>query len=121
MQSQATGLNDISQSMGELDTLTQQNAAMAEESSAAFVDLKSDLADLQSGASNFKIASSSVSRPVRASASPMPTPQKDASFKEPTKRPVAPPRTNAQHIPASTHQQLQPAVVDTDLETWEEF
>lgn len=53
-QSQAQGVSEISIAMNDLDNLTQQNAAMVEETTAAAVELKSDVSDLRRGASVFK-------------------------------------------------------------------
>ncbi|MEM6409708.1 MAG: methyl-accepting chemotaxis protein [Pseudomonadota bacterium] len=57
LQNQAQGLQNIGYTIGHLDSLTQQNAAMAEETSAASIDLKGDVAELQVSASNFKVIS----------------------------------------------------------------
>lgn len=56
-QTQAQSISEISRAMNELDDLTQQNAAMVEETTAAAIELKSDVSDLQHGASIFKTRS----------------------------------------------------------------
>lgn len=55
-QTQAVGISEINSAMAALDDLTQQNAAMVEETTAASVELKSDVGDLQKGAAVFKVA-----------------------------------------------------------------
>ncbi|MCH2165304.1 MAG: methyl-accepting chemotaxis protein [Marinovum sp.] len=54
--SQAININEINSAMASLDNLTQQNAAMAEETSAASVQLKSDAAELEDTTSSLKFA-----------------------------------------------------------------
>jgi methyl-accepting chemotaxis protein len=52
-QAQAQGIREINAAMHELDSLTQQNAAMVEETTAASVELRSDVMEMRSSASVF--------------------------------------------------------------------
>jgi methyl-accepting chemotaxis protein len=54
-QGQATSVQQISVAMDELEGLTQQNAAMVEETTAATMELRSDVATMRSSASVFKL------------------------------------------------------------------
>ena len=54
-QQQAQSISEISTAMSDLDDLTQQNAAMVEETTASAMELKSDVSTLRSGASLFKV------------------------------------------------------------------
>ena len=53
-QAQAQGIAEINIAITDLDNLTQQNAAMVEETTAAAEELKSDVSELRSGAFVFK-------------------------------------------------------------------
>jgi len=54
-QEQAIGIGEINNSMGELDSLTQHNAAMAEETTAASDELNADAQELQRECATFQI------------------------------------------------------------------
>ncbi|MEL6682429.1 MAG: HAMP domain-containing methyl-accepting chemotaxis protein [Pseudomonadota bacterium] len=54
-QGQATGIKEINIAMSELDNLTQQNAAMVEETTAATVDLRNEVGSMQANASILRI------------------------------------------------------------------
>jgi methyl-accepting chemotaxis protein len=56
---QSTGLNEINSGMSQLDQVTQQNAAMVEQSTAASLLLKTDAGKLTDFMSNFDIAGQS--------------------------------------------------------------
>jgi methyl-accepting chemotaxis protein len=56
-QAQATGISEIDSAMVALDNLTQQNAAMVEETTAASEELKADVSELTSGAAAFRLSS----------------------------------------------------------------
>ena len=51
---QATGLKDINASVGQLDTVTQQNAAMAEETTAAAQDMMRAFGELTMAVARLK-------------------------------------------------------------------
>ncbi|MDM9621931.1 chemotaxis protein [Rhizobium sp. AC44/96] len=55
-QEQATGISEINVAVGNMDTITQQNAAMVEESSAATVRLSEEASRLSSLVAGFKLA-----------------------------------------------------------------
>ena len=54
-QEQAIGLNQVNTAVNQMDQVTQQNAAMVEEASAASANLKSDASELASRVSRFQI------------------------------------------------------------------
>ncbi|MDR3507677.1 MAG: methyl-accepting chemotaxis protein [Caulobacteraceae bacterium] len=106
---QATGLNEVNLAVNQMDQVTQQNAAMVEETTAAASNLKSEAGDLAHLVSRFRIGAEGrggMSRPqaapTRASA-PAPAPRQ------------APP---ARRMVASGGGRAAVAVATND---WEEF
>lgn len=72
--SQANSLVQVNSAVGEMDRMTQQNAAMVEESTAAARSLASEAGDLTSLVARFQTSSSAVVRKL-----PAPAPKKQAS------------------------------------------
>ncbi len=64
---QTTGIQQVNQAIGEMDDVTQQNAALVEQAAAAAESLEDQARNLSITVGNFKIAggSSSVSSPVK--------------------------------------------------------
>jgi methyl-accepting chemotaxis protein len=108
---QAVGLNEINAAVNRMDQVTQQNAAMAEESTAATHALKSDAVELGRLMGEFRTgADDAPARPASSSGSRRPQIATTAS------RPsVSPPRRMADKLRASFGG-AAPAVKD-----WEEF
>jgi methyl-accepting chemotaxis protein len=68
-QDQSSGIDQINQAMGQMDQVTQQNAALVEEAAAAAQSLEQQAKDVVHAVSIFKIGAS-VSSPVAALPSP---------------------------------------------------
>ena len=104
---QTTGLDQVTQALGEMDKVTQQNAASAEESSAAASELSTQSEELTSLVSAFNLGGGRSDRPhaaalPRASARPGPAMRAPAADKRPalTKTNGLPPVAAAErHFP----------------------
>ncbi|MEM6939543.1 MAG: methyl-accepting chemotaxis protein [Pseudomonadota bacterium] len=104
---QASGLAEINTAVNELDHVTQQNAAMFEETTAASHALNAEAGALTTAVSRFKIPG--IEKPAAAS-----------SAAKPASPPAAPPATAAQ--PVATHGNAALAVeIDPEGDGWEEF
>jgi methyl-accepting chemotaxis protein len=68
---QATAVVSVNQSIGEMDKATQQNAAMAEESTAASHNLSDEAKHLAALIAEFEVARPANDRPARAAAAPV--------------------------------------------------
>jgi methyl-accepting chemotaxis protein len=64
-QEQATGLQQVNTAVNEMDKVTQQNAAMAEEATAASRSLSQESAELSSLVALFKVGDTGAAEPVR--------------------------------------------------------
>ena len=85
-QEQATGLNQVNQAVNQMDQVTQQNAAMVEQTTAATHSLKGQTLELVKQVSAFSI---STAINGVASASPSPTAPPRRAPAHPAGRPVA--------------------------------
>ncbi len=113
-QEQATGLNEVNTAVNQMDQVTQQNAAMVEEATAASHGLASEASELNRLVSQFKIGQS-----AEASMFQLP-PAKTAPAKTAI-RPRAPvsPRTNK--IVSISQKSVGSRSVTTAAENWDEF
>ena len=110
-QEQATGLAEVNSAVSQMDQVTQQNAAMVEESTAASHSLAAEADELARLVNQFKIGDVPASAPA-AHARPAPAKPKAA---RPAPKPAAPaPRAS---MPAPAPMQPQPAGADD----WDEF
>ncbi len=78
---QATGLDEINKAMGEMDEMTQQNAALVEQAAAASESLSSQAENLEALISFFDTGMQQAARPsapVRRTSAPAPAPVKKA-------------------------------------------
>ena len=91
---QSTGIGQVNQSITELDQMTQQNAALVEESAAAAESLKDQAGRLTQAVSAFKLGSHHAAKPSVAAA-PV-----NAHVEASTV--IAKAQTTARHTPAST-------------------
>ncbi|MFB2608321.1 methyl-accepting chemotaxis protein, partial [Rhizobium phaseoli] len=106
---QAVGLKEINQAMNQMDQVTQQNAAMVEEATAASVALNDEAQTLKALATRFRVSGSGNAAQLNAVAQQMRAPAASA----------ASPRTTtptARRPAASSHGS---AAVAQD--SWEEF
>jgi len=69
---QATGIEQVNGAVGQLDQVTQQNAALVEESAAAAESLRAQAERLVAAVSVFKLADGPAEAPAGASARPRP-------------------------------------------------
>lgn len=102
-QEQSDGIEQVSQAVGQMDQVTQQNAALVQQASAAAASLEEQANRLEQAVAVFKLLGSMQSASHQA-------------------LPAASPATNA--IPASRTGQQQasrPAAKRSDHEEWEEF
>jgi methyl-accepting chemotaxis protein len=123
---QATGLDEINRAVGEMDDMTQQNAALVEEAAAASEALGEQARNLEGLIAFFDLGSAAISRaPVAATKpastvlrKPLPAARKPAV--KTASRPLA--RTLAKPLPKAVP---KPAVsrkpVDEDDKNWAEF
>ncbi|OCJ17481.1 chemotaxis protein [Rhizobium sp. AC44/96] len=81
---QAIGLKEVNQAMNQMDQVTQQNAAMVEETTAASVALNDEAQTLQQLVTRFRVGGSSNAAALRSTAQQMRAPA------APAYRPVAP-------------------------------
>ncbi|MBY4608285.1 methyl-accepting chemotaxis protein [Rhizobium sp. 9T] len=96
---QAVGLKEINQAMNQMDQVTQQNAAMVEEATAASVALNDEAQTLKALATRFRVSGSgnaaqltAVAQQMRAPAAPAASPRAAAPA---ARRPAAPSRGSA--------------------------
>jgi methyl-accepting chemotaxis protein len=75
---QATGLSEVNTAVNLMDQVTQQNAAMVEQSTAAAAGLRSEAASLDELLSHFEFASQDDSAPGATSATSRTKPVKPA-------------------------------------------
>jgi methyl-accepting chemotaxis protein len=101
-QEQATGLHEVNTAVNQMDQVTQQNAAMVEETTAATHSLKGQTAELVGLISAFRVASQRASAPSR----PAPSPAAPLSRPGAVARPAA---------------RAGGAAVAVKTDTWEEF
>jgi methyl-accepting chemotaxis protein len=65
-QEQATGLNEVNSAVNQMDQVTQQNAAMVEQSTAAAANLRSEATGLADLVARFRTGAAAAGRPVAA-------------------------------------------------------
>jgi methyl-accepting chemotaxis protein len=104
---QAASISKVNVTMGELDRMTQQNAAMVEESAAASRNLSGQAANLANLVARFRGTGMSAS----AAAFAVPPPPRHAP-------PAPPPRAMAAAVPAPVHGNL---AIELDEDNWSEF
>ena len=68
-QEQAVGLNEVNDAVNRMDQVTQQNAAMVEEATAASHALRSEASELSRLVGEFRIEGGASGRPAQAGAS----------------------------------------------------
>ncbi|HQN49612.1 MAG TPA: methyl-accepting chemotaxis protein, partial [Phenylobacterium sp.] len=79
-QEQATGLNEVNSAVNKMDQVTQQNAAMVEESTAATHALKGEAGELSRLVGEFRTGDHQpISRPARSSPRPATSASRPAS------------------------------------------
>jgi methyl-accepting chemotaxis protein len=76
---QATGLAEVNQAVNQMDQVTQQNAAMVEQSTAASHALSTEAAELERLISRFKVGAVVHEMPARVQRRPAATAQRPAA------------------------------------------
>lgn len=110
---QAVGLKEVNAAMNQMDQVTQHNAAMVEETTAASITLKDEAERLTALAARFEVSGgATASQALRKTAAAMRTGTAAAAPAHPAPRPAAPVRAAAPRAAAATA-----AAVDS----WEEF
>ncbi len=94
-QEQASGLAEVNTAMNHMDQMTQQNAAMVEESTAASHALAQETAGLSELVSRFRIGETTATR-----AAPAPAPAPRPAARTPAPAPARAPAPAAQPVPA---------------------
>jgi methyl-accepting chemotaxis protein len=113
---QAIGLKEVSQAMNQMDQVTQQNAAMVEETTAASVTLNEEAQTLQQLVTRFRVSGSHQATSLRTTAQQMRAPAAAAGYRQP----AAPSyRQAAAPTPRRAAQSHGSAAVAQD--SWEEF
>jgi len=102
---QAIGLKEINQAMNQMDQVTQQNAAMVEEATAASVTLNDEAQTLKALVLRFRVSGQANSAALRATAEHMRAPVAAPAYRAP-----APRRAAVSHGSAAVAQ-----------DNWEEF
>jgi len=111
---QASALNEVNSAVNLMDQVTQQNAAMVEESTAASHELASEADELGRLVGRFKIAAAAEpARPTLAARSTRPAPRP----RTPSRPPATAPSLRPMRGSAATARKLEPS----DDEGWEEF
>ena len=105
---QSAGIGQVNNAVSQLDAMTQQNAALVEESAAAAESLKSQAARLSEAVSLFRLSKGEADEPGRAAAAtaappPITRPSPGRSAPKPPARPAqaAPVATAARPAPAA--------------------
>ena len=111
---QAIGLKEVSQAMNQMDQVTQQNAAMVEETTAASVTLNEEAQTLQQLVMRFRVSGAGQSASLRSTAQQMRAPA--ATYRQPSAPSY---RQAAAPAPRRAAQSHGSAAVAQD--SWEEF
>jgi methyl-accepting chemotaxis protein len=111
-QEQATGLTEVNTAINQMDQVTQRNAAMVEETTAASNTLASEAQQLAQLVARFKIGGAPAAPPPRRSApSPAPAP----------KKPAATGQNTVSELAASTKRAAGGGGVAESSQDWSEF
>lgn len=111
---QANSLQQINVAVGEMDKMTQQNAAMVEESTAAARSLSSEAVQLSGLVAHFNLAGQASGAPARAAVAP----PARAKFKVPTPSPSRRPAAALAGKPSPALALVSQGGTDDD---WSEF
>ena len=115
-QEQATGLQQVNITVNQMDHVTQQNAAMVEESTAATHSLKRDTAGLVGLMARFTL--DKEARPAPPSLARQPLAPADPAIHEPARNPVAEARAR---LAAFARPAIGNAALAPVEDGWEEF
>ena len=118
---QELGIEQINTAVAEMDTVTQQNAALVEEAAAASQAMQEQAVKLAEMVSVFQVAGSPVAGSPARAAAPRPAPAKAAARPAPAARPaIAKPAVNSPSLKlADKSARTKPAAGNEG--DWEEF
>jgi methyl-accepting chemotaxis protein len=105
---QATGLHEINVAVNQMDQVTQQNAAMVEQATAASTSLRQETAELSSQVAFFQVSGA----PARRAAAPA------RSAPRPAAPPPSAPRVEQRVIKVANGRDIP---ISSDADGWEEF
>jgi methyl-accepting chemotaxis protein-1 (serine sensor receptor) len=117
---QSSGIEQINQAVAEMDTVTQQNAALVEQAAAAAESLQDQARALEQAVSVFRLDGAAVSRQAASRPAARPAPRAVPAAKRPAAPAIARSASAPASAPASAARRLAaaPAAADGD---WEEF
>ena len=115
---QTAGIEQVNMAITNMDEMTQQNAALAEETSAASAAMSDNAADMQRAMAFFNTSGSYTARPPRAAA-PASTIERAASTS--TIERAAPASPDAKPAGKPVKMTPAPSSYDNNDEEWEEF
>jgi methyl-accepting chemotaxis protein len=118
---QSAGISQINDAVTEMDTLTQQNAALVEEAAAAAGSLQEQAERLNDSVSVFRIDSSDPKGLSVGAELPAAKPAARAAVKSPAKKPLTTVRSLPKSQPASRPSSKAQAPKSSDDGDWEEF
>ncbi len=125
---QATNLEQVNVAVGSIDRMTQQNAAMVEQATAATRSLSSEAQRLGDLVAQFRVsgsgAAASYAAPAQAYAPPPPAPRPPAPRKAPAPAPAPRKAISAPPPPVTGNLALKPApqpAASLDEDDWSEF
>ncbi|QGZ58295.1 methyl-accepting chemotaxis protein [Paraburkholderia acidiphila] len=113
---QRTGIEQVNQAVTQMDEVTQQNAALVEEASAAAQSMSSQAAALRELVSVFNIGS--AGRAATSSIAPMAKVVAGATVKRPAASKPAPARASAAPAPKADRREPATATSDDDWQTF---
>ncbi|HKT91796.1 MAG TPA: methyl-accepting chemotaxis protein [Paraburkholderia sp.] len=113
---QRTGIEQVNQAVTQMDEVTQQNAALVEEASAAAQSMSSQAAALRELVSVFNIGA--AGRAATASVAPMAKVVASATVKRPPSSKPAPVRASAASAPKADRREPATAASDDDWQTF---
>ena len=114
---QSTGVGEINKAILQLEAVTQQNAALVEEASAASLTFQQQADRLKDIVARFRIAEEAAPRPVAPKPAPAPAPSKPA----PAASKPLPKASTARPAPKPLPKRAAPIGPDGDDDEWKEF
>jgi methyl-accepting chemotaxis protein len=118
---QATGLDQINTAVGSMDEMTQRNAALVEESTAAAQTLNNQAVQLAELVGFFKVEGGSAPMAVASAPVAAPRPQAPARPAAPAAAKAPPPRPKAAAAAAPKPASAAPAATPSNDQDWQEF
>ncbi|MDI4634738.1 MCP four helix bundle domain-containing protein [Pelomonas sp. V22] len=124
---QSSGIGQVNGAIAQLDQMTQQNAALVEQSAAAAISLREQATKLAEVVSSFRISGTGPAATTHRGPSPAPAPRpvsSPAPIKKPVvglKKPASPPKPASSPRPAASPPAPRPTPPAADSGDWETF